>query len=85
MASNNGAVVREWAMSGLGVIVRSEWDVAEDLVTGRLVRLLPQWDLSSADAMAVVSARSGKTARAQQFIALLSAALTPPPWRTSSK
>ena len=34
MASNDGEAVRAWALEGLGVIVRSEWDVAEDLRAG---------------------------------------------------
>ena len=31
-------------MAGLGVMLKSEVDVAEDLVAGRLERVLPEWD-----------------------------------------
>jgi DNA-binding transcriptional LysR family regulator len=31
MCSNDGAVVREWAVAGQGVAIRSEWNVAADL------------------------------------------------------
>ena len=31
LASNDGDVVRDWALAGLGIIVRSEWSVADDL------------------------------------------------------
>ncbi|MBV9879249.1 MAG: LysR family transcriptional regulator, partial [Gemmatirosa sp.] len=43
MTSNDGDIVRDWALAGLGVIVRSEWSVADDLRVGRLVRLLPEY------------------------------------------
>jgi DNA-binding transcriptional LysR family regulator len=36
--------LREAAMAGTGVSVLPDWLVREDLVTGRLVRLLPQWN-----------------------------------------
>eukprot|EP01034_Spumella_vulgaris_P037346 gene37346-46080_t len=36
MSSNDGAVVRDWALAGLGIAIRSEWHVAEDLAQGRL-------------------------------------------------
>ncbi|MGB4360886.1 MAG: LysR family transcriptional regulator, partial [Rhodoferax sp.] len=40
LSSNDGDVVRHWALKGKGLIMRSEWDVAESLVSGRLVRVL---------------------------------------------
>ena len=36
MSTNDGTILRAWAMSGLGIIVRSEWDVADDLAAGRI-------------------------------------------------
>ncbi len=41
--TNDGAVAREWALRGHGVIVKSIWDVAADLHAGRLMILLPDW------------------------------------------
>jgi DNA-binding transcriptional LysR family regulator len=41
--TNDGAVAREWALRGHGVIVKSIWDIAVDLQAGRLVALLPEW------------------------------------------
>lgn len=40
MCSNDGAVVREWAVTGRGVAIRSEWNVAANLAAGRLKRVL---------------------------------------------
>jgi DNA-binding transcriptional LysR family regulator len=36
--------VHDWAVSGLGIALKSELDVAEDIGCGRLERVLPDWD-----------------------------------------
>jgi DNA-binding transcriptional LysR family regulator len=46
--TNDGAVAREWALRGHGVIVKSIWDIAADLQAGRLVALLPEWRCADA-------------------------------------
>ncbi|MBW8811965.1 MAG: LysR family transcriptional regulator [Caulobacterales bacterium] len=82
MSSNDGAVVREWALGGLGVTIRSEWDVAADLASGRLCQVLPDWEAPPADVVALLGARHGRTTRTTAFLSLLRQSLTPPPWRT---
>lgn len=81
LSSNDGAVVRDWALAGLGVTVRSEWHVAEDLAAGRLRRVLPDWELPQADVIAMLGARRGRSARTVSFVRLLRQSLAPPPWR----
>lgn len=81
LATNDGEVAREWAVAGLGVVVRSEWSVAEDLASGRLVRLLPEAPPPSADVMALVASRAGRSARVTAFIEALRHAFTRVPWR----
>jgi len=83
LSSNDGDVVRTWALAGLGLIVRSEWDVAEDLRLGRLMRVLERWKLPSADIYALFESRHGRSARARRFLEWLREALTPVPWRMS--
>jgi DNA-binding transcriptional LysR family regulator len=82
LSSNDGDVVRDWALAGLGIIVRSEWSVADDLRAGRLVRLLGDYRLPSADIVAFVGARKGRSARTSRFVAHLRETLNPPPWRS---
>lgn len=41
VSTNDGDVVHSWGLAGLGIIIRSEWDVAVSLRTGELVRILP--------------------------------------------
>lgn len=40
---NDGALVRQWALEGNGIILKSELDVASDLKAGRLVALLEDY------------------------------------------
>jgi len=41
--ADDGGLVREWALAGLGLAYKSRLDVADDLAAGRLVALLPGW------------------------------------------
>ena len=52
MCSNDGAVVREWALAGRGIAMRSEWHIAADLAAGRLKRVLSGWEAPPADVVA---------------------------------
>ncbi|WP_293605653.1 LysR family transcriptional regulator [Polaromonas sp. UBA4122] len=82
LSSNDGDVVRQWALRGKGVIMRSEWDVAENLAAGRLVRVLKDWRLPDADVVALVDRRHGMAARVKLFLSFLQARFKPvPPWR----
>jgi DNA-binding transcriptional LysR family regulator len=81
LSSNDGETVRSWALAGLGIMVRSEWDVADDLSAGRLRRVLGRYRLPSADVVALLGRRGGRTARANAFLKLLHERLHPNPWR----
>lgn len=41
--ADDGGLVREWALAGLGIAYKSRLDVSADLAAGRLVALLPSW------------------------------------------
>lgn len=82
LSSNDGDVVRQWAIREKGVIMRSEWDVVESLAAGRLVRVLEDWRLPDADIVALVDQRHGMAARVKLFLSFLQARFQPvPPWR----
>jgi DNA-binding transcriptional LysR family regulator len=40
--TNSSEVVRELTVAGVGISLRSLWDISEDLVAGKLVRVLPE-------------------------------------------
>ena len=81
MSTNDGTILRAWGIAGLGIIVRSEWDVAGDLAAGRLARILPGWACPAADVVALLNARHGRSRRATVFLEMMRDALTPLPWR----
>jgi DNA-binding transcriptional LysR family regulator len=82
MTSNDGEVVRNWALAGLGIMLRSQWDVAPFVKSGALRRILPSWDFEDADVLALVPARQGISARVARFVDFLKENLQPrPPWR----
>jgi DNA-binding transcriptional LysR family regulator len=82
LASNDGEVVRIWALAGRGIIVRSEWDLVEDVRAGRLIRLLPDYALPPTPVVALLGARRrARTARTDRFLDALQRSLEPVPWR----
>lgn len=38
--SNDGRLVREWCLSGYGIVLKSQWDVGDDIEAGNLTALL---------------------------------------------
>lgn len=69
--TNDGTVAREWAEQGLGLVLRSEWDAAEAVARGALVRVMADWRLDSAPVLALVPTRRGRTARVQALLQFL--------------
>lgn len=53
LACNDGEVVREWALAGHGLILRSWWDVADLVGRGALVTVLDSYSTPEADIYAV--------------------------------
>jgi len=82
LKSNDGEVVRNWATTGLGCVLRSEWDAAPAIKRGELKRILTAWEFEPANVMALVSARRGISTRVNRFIQYLKMQFSPkPPWR----
>jgi DNA-binding transcriptional LysR family regulator len=75
MESNDGEVARSWAQAGLGIVLRSQWDVHSLIAQGKLLRLLPEWQFDSADIVALVPNRQGNTVRVQAFVKHLQGAI----------
>lgn len=78
--SNDGEVIRSWVIAGLGITERSEWSVADDLRTNRLVRVLGDWSLPDADIVALINPRSIRAARIDCFLSHLSEHFAQPQW-----
>ena len=81
MSTNDGQTLVDWAVAGLGVALRSEWDIAPRVATGELMRLLTRWRLPPADAVALVPARRAGSTRALAFVRHLQDRFRPrAPW-----
>ncbi|MDR1936622.1 MAG: LysR family transcriptional regulator [Candidatus Accumulibacter sp.] len=68
--SNHGDIIRNWALDGFGIIMLSDWDVAADLASGALVRVLPD-HAQPADVMAVTTIRSASSAKIRHTMEFL--------------
>jgi DNA-binding transcriptional LysR family regulator len=77
VSTNDGEVALNWALEGLGILMRSQWHVAPYLRSGRLRPVLPDWDLPSADIHAVYPARKHLSAKVRAFVDHLDAHFAP--------
>jgi DNA-binding transcriptional LysR family regulator len=80
MSTNDGEVLKDWALSGQGLAVRSEWDVVEAIAAGTLVHVLPDWHLPDTDIVAFLNTRHNRSKRVSEMLALLRRELKPAPW-----
>ena len=71
LSSNDGDIVLGWALDGHGILIRSEWDLARYVESGRLKVVLPQYELPSADLFVVYLNRTHQAARTRAFIDFL--------------
>jgi DNA-binding transcriptional LysR family regulator len=75
LLSNDGSVARRWAEQGLGLVLRSQWDVSEAIANGSLTRVLADWQFDSAPINLLVPSRKLRSARVQALVAFLEDAL----------
>jgi DNA-binding transcriptional LysR family regulator len=79
-ASNNYNAVRHMALQGGGVALLSDFMIGDDLASGALVRVLPDWQTHPTEIHAVYPARQNLPPRLTLFLDHLAKALNPPPW-----
>ncbi len=89
-ACDNWEVLRDWALAGMGVALKSTWDVRRHLEDGSLVSLLPGYTFASDVAIyAVYPHRRHLPAKTRVFIEFLAESFGPEPYwdrpRTSPK
>jgi len=80
-ACDNWEVLREWALAGLGIALKSTWDVREQLENGSLVSLFPGYTFDSDVAIyAVYPHRRLLPAKTRAFIEFLADSFGPEPF-----
>lgn len=80
LSSNDGSVIKQWALAGRGIVIRSEWDVADDIKATRLVRLLSDYALPRADIVLLIGNASEAGGRTRSFIEFLASRLAATSW-----
>ncbi|HEL3865853.1 LysR family transcriptional regulator [Stenotrophomonas sp. B2] len=68
LRANNGDVLREAAIAGMGVILQPDFLLQEALADGRLVRILPDWEAAPIGIFAVYTSRSHLAPKVRSFI-----------------
>ncbi|MEO8280145.1 MAG: LysR substrate-binding domain-containing protein [Ideonella sp.] len=74
VSSNDGEIAVSWALDGLGILMRAQWDIERHLKSGRLVQVLPQYLTPDADIHAMYPQRHQLTARVRSFVAFVAVA-----------
>ncbi|MDB5917146.1 MAG: uncharacterized protein JWR40_1380 [Massilia sp.] len=68
MVSNSGAVLRQAALAGMGIMLRSSFTLEDDLESGRLVQLLQGHHLGELSVMMVYPSRRLLSAKVRSFV-----------------
>jgi DNA-binding transcriptional LysR family regulator len=80
-ACDNWEVLREWALAGLGIALKSTWDVRRHLDEGSLVQLFPGYTFDGDVAIyAVYPHRRHLPAKTRAFIEFLADSFGPEPY-----
>lgn len=81
LITNSSEVIREAVIAGLGIALRSTWDVGQELRDGTLVQVLPGYEGSkNVSLSAVYSSRKLLPAKVRLFIDYLAALYAPVPY-----
>lgn len=81
LSSNSGEMVRDWCLSGHGIMLRSLWDIAPQLASGELVRVLPQHAMPDADIQWIAPWRPKTPRRVRLLIDFLVESFRAEPWK----
>ncbi|MCY1509166.1 HTH-type transcriptional regulator DmlR [compost metagenome] len=81
LTSNSGEMVRDWCLAGHGVMLRSLWDIAPQLASGELVRVLPQYGMPDADIHWVAPWRPKTPRRVRLLVDHLVEQFRSEPWK----
>ena len=71
LSTNHGEVAVDWTLKGHGILLRSQWMVAQSLRRGELVQVLPEWSGIAADIYAVYLQRHFLSAKVRLFLDFL--------------
>ena len=68
MRVDNGDAVHDWCAAGLGIMLKSMVDVADDVSEGRLERVLPEWTAGEMPIVALFPDRATMPRKTRVFV-----------------
>ena len=80
LRSNNGEVLRDWAVNGAGIALRPFWDVHAYIQSGRLIHVLPQYAKLDSDVQWIAPYRAHLPERVRLLKEFFVARLLDAPW-----
>lgn len=81
LSSNSGEVARDWCLAGHGIMLRSLWDIAPQLASGQLVRVLPAYTMPDADIHWLAPWRARSPRRLRLLVDFLAERFRGEPWK----
>ena len=84
LSSNSGEMVRDWCLQGQGIMLRSLWDIAPQLESGALVRVLRDHAMPDADIHWLAPYRAQVPRRIRLLVDFLADRFKDEPWRRLS-
>ena len=68
LTTNDGGIAVQWALEGLGILLRAQWDIRKYLASGQLVEILPKYSAPDADIYAIYAPQHQHSARVREFV-----------------
>lgn len=81
LAGTDAELLVDAAIAGLGILQTTDWYVGQELATGRLVEVMPDWPVADRGAVYVVTpAAAGTPSKTRAFSDWIAARVATPPW-----
>jgi DNA-binding transcriptional LysR family regulator len=83
MISNSNEVLRQAALAGMGIMLRTSYTLGDDLSTGKLVQLLPEYCTGRLEVLLVYPSRKLVSAKVRAFVDFMTQVFPDPaadPW-----
>lgn len=85
LSSNSGEMVRDWCLAGRGIMLRSLWDIAPQLASGELVRVLSEHAMVDADIHWLAPYRPQTPRRIRLLVDFLVERFRHEPWKPTQR
>ncbi len=81
---DDGDAVHDWCLAGYGIMLKSQIDVADEMASGALIHVLPEWSGGDAPVVALFPTARHLPLKVRVFVDAMAAALLPIGRRSAS-